>query len=181
MRTKTKRAGNQGSTTAQPANGGGRRLAPFNQGCDTEHAGEIKLGQHMAIAADLLWGKDRCKRIIGSSPSKLFVKFRYGRWFGQGLGDSNREWFGLALHGGRFIGENRASDEYILQPGGKDWIQFLEQVRRVACRPRYADGWTATAEVLDDMGYAIAESIAVLELNDFTNDDDLIYILVKFD
>jgi hypothetical protein len=163
------------------APGKSRRLVPFNQGCDTEHAGEIRLGHDMAVAADLLWGKDRCKRIIRSSPSKLFRKFRYGRWFAPPVGEGNREWFGLALHGGRFIGVNRAKDEHIMRPGDYEWMEFLEQVRRVAQRPRYADGWTATAETLDDMGYAIAESIAVFELYDYAEDDDLIYLLIKHD
>lgn len=164
-----------------PADAWKRRQKPFNQGCDTEHAGEIELGHHMAIAADLLWGRDRCKRLISSSPSKLFRKFRYGRWFAGAAGDRGRESFILALHGGRFMGEHRAADEYIMTPGGGEWIEFLEEIRQVAHRPRYADGWTATAETLDDMGYAIAESIAVFELLGYEADEDLIYLLLKHD
>lgn len=171
----------RGVPALKPTQVGGRRMAPFNQGCDTGHSGEIELGHHLAIAADLLWGKDRCKSVIRRSPSKLFQRFRYGRSFSHPVGESKRESFILALHGGRFLGENRAQDEHIMRPGDGEWIEFLEQVRRVALRPRYADGWTAAAETLDDMGYAIAESIAVFELLGYYEDDDLIYLLLKHD
>ena len=45
-------------------------------------------------------------------------------------------------------------------------------------QPRYTVGWSATAEALDNLGYAIAESIAVLELLGMHEDDDVIYQLL---
>jgi hypothetical protein len=159
----------------------GRRLEkPFNRGLDTLHQSEIQLGREMAIAAYLLYGKQRCDKAIETAPSSLFRSFRYGRCITPPKDEFDRGRLDIALHHGPLLGKNRAKDCHIMQPGGPDWIAFLEQVQRVAHRPRYAEGWSATAEVLDDMGYAIAESITVLELLNYKADEDLIYILLKF-
>ena len=154
-----------------------RPASPFNRGILTEHCGEIEMGKEMAQAAYLLYGDQECRRAIREAPSSLFRRFRYGRRVDP-LG--GRDWLILALHNSPYIGKNKARDEHIMTPSSPDWRRRLPAaVKRLMMAPRYAPGWSATAEALDDLGYAIAESIAVLELLGFRSDDAVPFRLVR--
>ena len=102
---------------SMPTAMGIRRRDPFNRGMPVEQEGEIELGHQMAIATYLLYGGDRCRRVIRKSPSWLFKRFRYGRRTDPLLG---KDWLILTLHRGSGLGVGRATDEYIMTPASPD-------------------------------------------------------------
>lgn len=136
-----------------------RHRRKFNMGCDTLHQDEIELGKNLHTACTLLYGVERSRRCAAKSPSALFRRMRYGRAF---MNDAKRPSMILVSDNSPHLHCNKADDRDILTPTSRHWAAFREQVRRVATLPRWADGWCATAEVLDDLGFAIAESIATL-------------------
>lgn len=158
-------------------NGGARgRMSIFRQGYDTEHAEEIAMGLRLAQACILVHGEAQCRRVLAKAPASLFRSMHYGRRLLPGLSQRPgvQHTLGLTPDGSRFTGRLKAADADIMRPGAQEWLAFLDTLRRLTLAPRWADGWTATAEALDAMGYAIAETIAVLMLLDFDGDEDLV-------
>jgi len=66
----------------------------------------------------------------------------------------------------------RAGDKDILIPGRRGWAEFVSHVRAVSSLPRWADGFRGAAECLDELGYAIAESIAAMLAFDIESDEE---------
>lgn len=157
-----------GTATVQTVS---RHRRKFNMGCDTLHQDEIALGKNLHTACVLLYGVDRSRRCAEKSPSLMFRKMRYGRAFSNA---SKRPSMILVSDNSPHLHCNKAGDRDILKPTSRRWAAFREQVRRLSTLPRWADGWCATAEVLDDLGFAIAESIATLLCWGIESDEDVL-------
>ena len=148
-----------------------RARGKFNKGCNTLHADEIQLGKDLHTACILIYGKDRSRRIVEKSPAAMFRRMRYGR---RVLNDANRPTLCLVSDNSEYMHWNKAEDRHIFTPFSRRWNEIVERVRQVSLLPRWADGWTATAETLDDLGYAIAESIAALLCCGIDSDEMLV-------
>jgi hypothetical protein len=144
----------------------------FNMGCDTLHQDEIELGKNLHTACTLLYGVERSRRCAAKTPSMLFRRLRYGRAF---MHDTKRPAMILVSENSPHLHCNKASDRDILTPTSRHWAAFRERVRRVSLLPRWADGWCAAAEALDELGFAIAESIATLLCWGIESDEDVIH------
>ena len=71
--------------------------------------------------------------------------------------------------------ENKAGNRDVIVPGGRNWAAFSKRVKAVAMLPRWANGFTAAAEVLDRLGYAIAESLVAAMAFGIESDEGLVY------
>lgn len=136
-----------------------RARRKFNQGCDTLHQDEIQLAKDLHTACILIYGQERSRRMVEKSPATLFRRMRYGR---RVLHSTDRPTLCLVSDNSEYMHWNKAEDRHIFTPFSRRRNEIVERVRRLSLMPRWADGWTATAETLDDLGYAIAESIAAL-------------------
>lgn len=144
----------------------------FNMGCDTLHQDEIELARDLHKACQLVFGGQRSRQIAQRSPASLFRRMRYGRAF---MHDASRSAMVLVSDDSEFLHCNKATNRHILKPTSRCWSTFVERVRRVSQLPRWADGWCATAEVLDELGFAIAESIATLLCWGIESDEGVIF------
>ncbi len=142
----------------------------FNQGCQTFHQEEIEAGKRLASAAIIVHGEQESRRLLKSDPALVFKPFRYGRRVDFDGGDGNR-WLVVLI--GDDCSGGKAQNAHIMVPGRSGWAAFRDRVRRLAIMPRWADGFTATAEALDEMGYAIAESIAAMLLLEMESDEHI--------
>lgn len=148
-----------------------RARRKFNKGCDTLHQDEIQLARDLHTACVLIYGQERSRRMVQKSPATLFRRMRYGR---RVLRDTDRATLCLVADNSEYMHWNKAEDRHIFTPFSPRWIEVVERVRRLSLMPRWADGWTATAETLDDLGYAIAESIAALLCCGIESDEVLV-------
>jgi hypothetical protein len=159
-------------TTAISTAGRSPARRRFNMGCDTIHHDEIELAGDLHKACQLVFGKQRSRQIAQRSPATLFRRMRYGRAFDS---STKRQSMILVSDNSPFLHHNKATNRHIIRPTARCWSTFVEQVRRVATLPRWADGWCATAETLDDLGFAIAESIATLLCWGIESDEGVIF------
>lgn len=148
-----------------------RACRKFNKGCATLHQDEIQLAKDLHTACILIYGQERSRAMVRKSPAALFRRMRYGR---RVLRDAKRPTLCLVSDNSEFMHWNKAEDRHIFTPFSRRWNEVVEHVRRLSLMPRWADGWTATAEALDDLGYAIAESIAALLCCDIASDEALV-------
>ena len=155
--------------TATLANRNGSK---FNRGCDTIHQDEIALGQKLHTACTLVYGQKQCRRIAETSPASLFRQMRYGRAV---FRDTPRAALCIVTDGSPFVHCLKAGNRHIVTPASRRWGELVRRVQRLSLKPRWADGWTATAEALDHLGYAIAESIAVLLCYSIESDECLLH------
>jgi hypothetical protein len=151
------------------------RLRPagtkFNRGYATLHQDEITLARDLHTACMLRYGRHKMRRILEQSPADAFRHMRYGRRF---FGGSHQT-LCLVIDDSQFL-DNKAGNRHILTPvGDRRWRLFADRVRSLALLPRWADGWSATAEALDDLGYAIAESIAALMCWRIDGDESVVH------
>jgi hypothetical protein len=142
----------------------------FNEGYCTFHQEEIEVGKALFNAAVLIHGKVKLRRLIKSDPSKAFAPLRYGRRFIPDLQKPGSGHVCVMIDRDPFYG-GKASNRYILVPGRKGWKRFVKHVHSIINRPRWADGLTASAEALDELGYAIAESVASMLALGIETDD----------
>lgn len=149
----------------------GRARRKFNKGCDTLHQDEIHLAKDLHTACILIYGQERSRRMVERSPAAMFRRMRYGR---RVLHSGDRPVLCLVSDNSEFIHWNKAEDRHIFTPFSPRWGEVVERVRRLSLLPRWADGWTAAAETLDDLGYAIAESIAALLCCGIESDEALV-------
>jgi len=142
----------------------------FNRGFKMFHGEEIKGGELLFNSAVMVHGKAKLRRILKTQPSRAFASFQYGRRF---INENPTFGDGVVClmldHAPYFDG--KAGDKDILIPGRRGWAQFVSHVRAVSSLPRWADGFTGSAECLDDLGYAIAESIAAMLAFDIESDE----------
>ena len=144
--------------------------AKFNRGFNTFHGEEIKGGRMLYNAAVMIHGKAKLRRILATRPSNAFASFQYGRRFIEENTLSPHKVVCLMIDHAPYF-DGKASDHHILVPGRRGWSRFVARVREVSSLPRWADGFTGAAESLDDLGYAIAESIATMLAFGIETDD----------
>jgi hypothetical protein len=157
-------------TSASKSAGRGVAADKFNQGCQTFHREEIEVGKRLADAAVVVHGERESRRLLKSDPAAVFKSFRYGRVVDHDDGKGER-WLIVLIDGK--CADGKASNRHIMVPGQAGWAAVCERVRRLAVLPRWADGFSATAEALDEMGFAIAESIAAMLLLEIESDEDV--------
>ncbi len=148
-----------------------RTAAKFNRGYKTLHQDEIELAADLHKAILLRLGETRAKKVLAESPADAFRSMRYGRRFIDMDGC-----LCLVVDHPPFF-DHKAESRHILTPavGVRRWRAFAERVRSLSILPRWADGWSAAAEVLDDLGYAIAESIAGMMCWEIEGDEGIIF------
>ena len=146
--------------------------AKFNRGFKTFHGEEIEGGRMLFNAAVMVHGKAKLRRILKTQPSKAFASFQYGRRF---IDETSTFGDGVVClmldHAPYFDG--KAADNDILIPGRRGWAEFVSHVQAVSSLPRWADGFTGAAECLDDLGYAVAESIAAMLAFGIESDEEV--------
>lgn len=145
-------------------------------GVGTFHQDEIVVGSQLLTAAVLLHGKSKVRRLLKSSPEKVFQPLRYGRRIIFMPDESGAGYSNVMIDRPPFFG-GKAGSQHIMVPDRKGWVEFARRVQAVAQLPRWADGLSAAAEVLDDLGYAIAESIAAIQAFDMETDEGIIFSL----
>lgn len=154
------------STTSAPA---GRQ--PFNRGYPTFHREEIAAGQQLHAGLVLLYGKARARRLLRQDAGAAFKRFRYGRrWLA--TADGTATGICVMIDRAPFF-HGKAGSEHVMIPGRAGWRRFAALVKQMTMRPRWSEGFTATAEALDEAGYAIAESIAAIMCWGVESDDDV--------
>ena len=146
--------------------------AKFNQGYGTFHQEEIEVGKALEQAATLIYGKQKLRRMLSADPARVFQPLRYGRRLLHEPDDSLRGFICVMIDRPPYL-SGKATNEYILLPGKKGWRKFAENALAIAQLPRWADGLSASAEALDDLGYAVAESIAAMLAFDIESDDQV--------
>jgi hypothetical protein len=142
----------------------------FNRGFNTFHGEEIQGGKMLHDAAVMVYGKARLRRILKTQPSTAFASFQYGRRFIEESSISGHKVVCFMIDHAPYL-DGKAGDQNILVPGRRGWAEFVARVHAVAALPRWADGFTGAAEALDDLGYAIAESIAAMLAFGIESDD----------
>ena len=163
---------------ATVTNGMKAQRGRFNEGFGTFHQEEIEVGKVLLEAALLVYGREKTKRLLKRCPAKVFKPLRYGRRL---LGDPAKpnDAFACVMIDLDPYFTGKAGNEHILVPGCRGWRAFCSRVLSISMRPRWADGLTATAEALDDLGYAIAESIAAIRAFGITSDDEIAFTLKR--
>jgi hypothetical protein len=142
----------------------------FNRGFKMFHGEEVEGGTILFNAAVMVHGKGKLRRILKTQPSTAFASFQYGRRFIDDTPTFGSRVACLMLDHAPYF-DGKAGDADILIPGRRGWAQFVSRVHAVASLPRWADGFTGAAEALDDLGYAIAESIAAMLAFGIESDD----------
>jgi hypothetical protein len=146
-------------------------LQPFNRGYPTFHREEIAAGQQLHAGLVLLLGKARARRLLGRDAGAVFERLRYGRrWLS--TADGSTQGICVMIDRAPFF-YGKARSEHVMLPGRAGWGRFSALVNHMTMRPRWAEGFTAPAEALDDLGYAIAESIAAIMCWGIDSDDDV--------
>lgn len=160
--------------TAKQRVAGGRRRRCFNMGCDTIHMDEIDMARRMRDACVMLYGEEQCRRKASKSPASLFRRLRYGRFVDSHC-RGRKSSLVFVSDNSPHQGQYQATDADVLTPLSPDWNRFRSRVRRIVLSSRWADGWSASAEALDAMGYAVAESIAAIQLFGFDEDEGVLH------
>lgn len=133
-------------------------MRKFNRGFDTFHGEEIEVGRQLHAAVVLVCGNQQAQRLLRHDAAGVFGQLRYGRRWIAGPGPAA---LCVMVDRAPFL-DGKAGNEHILIPGRRGWKQFADRVNELSEMPRWAEGFTASAEALDDLGYAIAESIAAM-------------------
>ena len=146
----------------------------FTKGIKVWHASEIELARNLFQAVRLTIGRDAARRMAKEDPARIFKRFRYSRPIcPMGENDEVIDAVGDCIKWG-----NKAPRRWIMTPGRKAWGPFVLSVREAMRTARYQDGPTtfaATAEALDDAGFAIAESLVVAMLFEAEGDEDIVF------
>jgi hypothetical protein len=146
----------------------------FTKGIKVWHASEIELARNLFQAVRLTIGENAARRMAKTDPAHIFKRFRYSRCFcPMGENDEMIDAVGDCIKWG-----NKAPRRWIMTPGRKAWGPFLQKVRQAMFRPYYQESQTtfaATAEGLDESGFAIAESLVVAMLFEAEGDEDILY------
>jgi hypothetical protein len=145
----------------------------FNQGYGTFHQEEIEVGKLLADAALAFHGTKESRRLLKSDPAAVFAPFRYGRRVDDDAKAPGGGWLMTAVD--REWTGGKATSRHIMVPDRSGWMAVCRRISELTRLPRWAGGFTATAEALDDSGYAIAESIAAMVLWHIESDDDLCF------
>lgn len=130
----------------------------FNRGYAAFHCEEIIAGRQLHSAIILIHGADKAQRLLRNDAGSVFRALRYGRRW---IAPHDARVMCVMLDHSPFF-DGKADSPSILIPGRRGWKQFAAHVRQLVLMPRWADGFTGAAEALDDLGYAIAESIAAM-------------------
>jgi hypothetical protein len=131
----------------------------FNRGHHTFHTEEIEVAKQLHTAMLLVHGEVKARRLLRRDAAAAFRPFRYGRrWIGI---DPTDPCVCTMVDRGPFL-TGKAGNDHIIVPGRRGWREVATKVRYLIGSPRWAEGFTATAEALDDLGYAVAESIAAM-------------------
>lgn len=133
-------------------------LGKFNRGFHAFHGEEIEAGRRLYAALILTHGADTVQRLLRADAASVFRPLRYGRRWVAGPGPAA---LCVMVDRAPYL-DGKAGNEHILIPGRRGWKQFADRVQQLRAMPRWAEGFTASAEALDDLGYALAESIAAM-------------------
>jgi hypothetical protein len=141
----------------------------FSRGYVTFHQEEITVGRALFDGATLMYGKAKLRRMLRTSPASVFRPLRYGRRW---IDDDNGGALCVMIDHAPYL-DGKPGAEHILVPGRRGWREFTVAVHRLSMQPRWAEGFSAVAESLDDMGYAIAESVVAILAFGIESDDDV--------
>jgi hypothetical protein len=144
----------------------------FCDGFEPFHSEEIAAAKELCTAAVLLYGRRSLQRLLRKDAGKAFERLRYGRRLMPLLDRQENRSVCLLIDRAPYF-SHKAGSDHIMFPGHKGWATFAEQVKVLALSPRWAGGFTAAAKVLDDLGYAIAESLAAMMAFGIEGDDDV--------
>jgi hypothetical protein len=163
------------TTTARATTSSTR--AGFNRGYIVFQMEEIAGGRRLHDAAILVHGTAKVRRMLRAAPASVFRSLRYGRrWIDDEHG--NPDAVCLMIGGERYL-DGKAGADNIVVPGRRGWREFAERTRQLSLLPRWADGLTASAEALDGMGYAVAESIAAMLAFKIESDDEVVATVLR--
>lgn len=129
----------------------------FNLGVWVCYREEIRVAEKLCAALLLNHGREAAKRMVRRDAEAAFAPLRYGRRFHPGeclCVDVDREMFD----------ELKAGNEHIAMPGKRGWLAVAKRAWQLGMLPQYENefDWLGTAQALDELGYAIAESITCL-------------------
>lgn len=151
--------------------------AKFLTGYWCNHSEEIEAARQLHTAIVATVGNRHAREIVKRDPVKLFRPLRYGR----SLHDFGRSRSASIMIDFPRVTENRAAHWHILTPGHLEWRGFIDRVVRIQRKRDYLIdaqgkpvGLHGAAKAIDDMGFAIAESLAVLMLFRGFDDDDVV-------
>lgn len=159
----------------------------FHAAMPTPIEEEISLAESLLIGCIMRFGERDC-RMVRTDPAKVFSRMRFARV----RLDRDKEPSRYAVwQGGRqSIGHRRPTNDEILTPSHARWPEFLERLGAELLRPDF-DFWYAperyptpagvtsdfwplcSAQLLSEMGFAIAESLAVFAVFRGRSDRDI--------
>lgn len=159
----------------------------FHAAMPTPIEEEISLAESLLIGCIMRYGERDC-RMLRADPAKVFSKMRFARVRLERDGEPSR--YAVWQGGRQSIGHRRPTNDEILTPSHARWPEFLERLGAELLRPDF-DFWYAperyptpagvtsdfwplcTAQLLGEMGFAIAESLAVFAVFRGRSDRDI--------
>jgi hypothetical protein len=141
---------------------------------------EISLAESLTIGCMMRFGSERDSRMLRTDPAKVFSMM----WFARvtTLPQDGEPSHCFVYHGGRqSFGYRRPTNDEIMTPSHARWEEFRERLTAELMRPDF-DFWYApqrfptpagvtsdfwplcSAQLLGDMGFAIAESLALFAI-----------------
>lgn len=144
----------------------------FHAKYPTEVGHEIWLAEQLALGCHLRWTMFKTPKVLRTDPAAALHRMLYARTLMDGLG-----W--MLLTGIDDVEKTRAGNEYILTPSHAEWPEFQERLEGELACPDFdayfgpaavvhADTITSqywplcSAQLIADMGFAVAESLAVM-------------------
>lgn len=162
----------------------------FHAAAPTDIGEEINLAECLYIACKMRFGS-RSTRMIRTDPARVFEMMVYHRCLATCSFDKSSEWkvfFGI--YGRKTLGHRRPTNDEIVTPSHEQWPEFRERLAAEMMRPDF-DFWYApqrfatpsgvtsdfwplcSAQLLGEMGFAIAESLAVFAVFHNWSDADI--------
>jgi hypothetical protein len=141
----------------------------FNRGFVVYHQEEIETAKALHDACVLLHGRRATRRLLRTNPAAVFKPLRYGRAVTM---TPDGGMVRVMIDGYAGVA-GKAGNDHIAVPGRPGWSRVRRRVGELMGLARWADGMTATAEALDDLGFAVAESIAAIMAFDMIDDADV--------
>lgn len=149
------------------------RYARFHAQYPTDISDEISLADNLAVAVMFRYGGWRWSRALRTDPARVFAACAYGR-----SADEKGEIRCPIYQGWPVNKETRASNAFILTPSHPEWSEFRDRLHALLQLPDFewqyggarmvvhgeisTEYWPlASAEIVADMGFAVAESLAV--------------------
>jgi hypothetical protein len=169
----------------------------FHGVAQTPISEEISLAEMLLVACMMRYGS-RDYRMLRTDPAKVFSMMCYHRCQTTAHDDSTPEWKVVyGVFGRRPVGHPRPTNNQILTPSHARWQEFRERLGAELLRPDFdfwyapqrfptpvgvtADFWPlCSAQLLGEMGFAIAETLAVFGAFRARTDEDIREFLEGF-